>query len=213
MSVFVVAFEPTLHSFYTILTVTCCCMRWRAPIRVNSRGRATHTRAAGGYIGEGGQQEMADSLRDHVNTCDYPACVATRKLENNGPRLTLGKGRHCELAVLAAAGPGGMTDGEIVAARRAYAEHLGVSLDGLTTGEIANAPFAIHARHAAEGNVKGVEDAQWPINLGTAGDKDPQPGRRIVRPLRAALVNRYRHARKGLVDSGVSAQVKTPAGC
>jgi hypothetical protein len=82
--------------------------------------------------------------------------------------MTLGKGCHCELAVLAAAGPGGMTDGEIVAARRAYAEHLGVSLDGRTTGEIANAAYAIHARHAAEGNVTGVEGAEFPINIGTA---------------------------------------------
>jgi hypothetical protein len=111
---------------------------------------------------------MANPHRDHVNTCDHPGCLATRKLETSGARLTLGKGRHCELAVLAAAGPDGMTDGEIVAARRAYAEHLGVSLDGLTTGEIANAPYPVHARHAAEGNLKGVEDAKWPINLGTA---------------------------------------------
>jgi hypothetical protein len=56
--------------------------------------------------------------------------------------LVLGKGRHCELAVLAAAGSAGMTDAEIVPARRAYAKHLGVPLEGRTTGEIANAPYA-----------------------------------------------------------------------
>lgn len=100
-------------------------------------------------------------LRDHVDTCNHPACVATRKLEGNGARLTLGKGRHCERAVLAAAGAGGMTDGEIVAERRAYAEHLGVSLDGNTTGEIANAAYAIHARHAADGNVTEPARALW----------------------------------------------------
>ncbi len=54
---------------------------------------------------------MTNPLRDHVNTCNDPACAATRNLEANGARMTLGKGRHCELAVLAAAGPGGMTGG------------------------------------------------------------------------------------------------------
>jgi hypothetical protein len=32
-------------------------------------------------------------------------------------------------------------DADLVAARRAYAEHLGASLEGRTTGEIANAPY------------------------------------------------------------------------
>ncbi len=111
---------------------------------------------------------MTNTLRDHVNTCGHAACVATRKLEAGGAVLTLGKGRHCEIAALAAAGTAGLTDKDLVAARRAYAEHLGVSLDGNTTGEVANAAHAIHARHAAEGNVKGMDDAKWPINLGTA---------------------------------------------
>jgi hypothetical protein len=111
---------------------------------------------------------MTISLRDHVKTCRHPACVATRKLQVNGARLVLGKGRHCELAVLAAAGTAGMMDGDLVAARRAYAEHLGASLEGRTTGEIANAEYAIHARHAAEGNVVGMPDAVHPIPLGTA---------------------------------------------
>jgi hypothetical protein len=78
------------------------------------------------------------------------------------------EGRHCEFAVLAAAGPAGVMDADIVAARRAYAKHLGVSLEGRTTGEIANAEYAIHARHAADGNVAGMPDAVHPIPLGTA---------------------------------------------
>jgi hypothetical protein len=111
---------------------------------------------------------MASSLRDHVKTCRHSACVATRKLQANGANLVLGKGHHCELAVLAAAGSADMTDADLVAARRAYAKHLGVSLEGRTTGEIANAEYAIHARHAADGNVVGMPDAVHPIPLGAA---------------------------------------------
>jgi hypothetical protein len=61
-----------------------------------------------------------------------------------------------------------MTDADIVAARRSYAAHLGVSLQGRTTGDIANATYAIHARHAAEGNVEGMTDAVHSIPLGKA---------------------------------------------
>lgn len=104
---------------------------------------------------------MTNTLRDHVNTCDHPACAATRKLEANGARLTLARGRHCEMAVLAAAGSVGMTDGEIVTARRAYAEHLGKSLGGRSSGEIANPNYAIHARHAADGNVTEPARPLW----------------------------------------------------
>ena len=111
---------------------------------------------------------MTNSLREHVDTCDHPACVATRKLQGNGANLILGKGRHCELAVLAAAGPEGMTDQSLVEGRRAYAAHLGVSLGGRTDGSVADAPHAVHALHAAGGNVSGVEDAKHPINLGNA---------------------------------------------
>jgi hypothetical protein len=61
-----------------------------------------------------------------------------------------------------------MTDADIVTERRKYAKHLLVSLDGRTTGDIANAPHAIHARHASEGNIVGMPDAKYPIPLGTA---------------------------------------------
>ena len=111
---------------------------------------------------------MTRSLRDHVDTCDHPACAATRKLFANGANLMLGKGRHCEFAALAAAGPAGITDAELVAARRRYAEHLSSSLEGRTDGTIANAERAIHARHAADGNLVGHADAKDPIPLGTA---------------------------------------------
>jgi hypothetical protein len=108
------------------------------------------------------------ALHEHVSRCSDPACVATRRLHANGARLILGKGRHCELAVLAAGGSAGMIDAEIVSARRAYATHLGVSLDGRSTGSVADADYAIHARHAADGNVEGEADADQPIPLGSA---------------------------------------------
>lgn len=111
---------------------------------------------------------MGDSLREHVQTCADPACVATRKLLDHGANLVLGKGRHCEFAVLAAAGEAGLTDPEIVERRRAYAAHLGVALEGRTDGLIANADYAIHARHAADGNVTGNPNAVDSINLGSA---------------------------------------------
>ena len=107
-------------------------------------------------------------LREHVDNCSHPACVATRKLEENGANLILGKGRHCEIAVLAAAGDEGLSDEEIVRERRAYADHLSVTLDGRTDATIADAPHAVHARHAAEGNINDEEDAKSPIRLGSA---------------------------------------------
>lgn len=108
------------------------------------------------------------SLKDHVQQCDQPACVATRRLLASGARLQLGKGRHCEIAVLAAAGDAGLTDQEIVTARRAYADHLGVTLEGRSDASIADADYGIHAQHAADGNVTGLPDAVYPINLGSA---------------------------------------------
>lgn len=119
---------------------------------------------------------MANRLRDHVSTCSHIACVATRRLAKNGARLVLGKGRHCELAVLAAAGPSGISDAELVAGRRAYAKHLGVTLEGISTGEIADADTARHARHAADGNLVGLPNPVHAIPLGSARVKrTPSP--------------------------------------
>lgn len=113
-------------------------------------------------------------LQDHIfgtrtiKACTHPACVATRKLEQHGANLRFGQGRHCELAVLAAAGDAGMLDADLVAGRRAYAKHLGVTLDGLTTAVVADAEYAIHARWAAKGNTVGNPNAKHAIPLGTA---------------------------------------------
>jgi hypothetical protein len=105
------------------------------------------------------------NLLQHIETCDDPGCVATLKLREKGARgLQLGKGRHCELAVLAAAGDVGMLDEKLVKARRKYAEHLGVNL----IGPIANSDWANHAWWAAQGNIRGLPNAKNPIPLGTA---------------------------------------------
>jgi hypothetical protein len=61
-----------------------------------------------------------------------------------------------------------MLDSALVDARRDYAAHLGVTLDGISTGAVADAEHAVHARHAAEGNVVSNPHAKHPIPLGTA---------------------------------------------
>ena len=108
-----------------------------------------------------------ESVGEHVRRCAHPACQAPRKLRDRGARLVLGKGRHCELAVLAATGAAGLADSEIVSARRQYARHLGVSLSGRTNASVADANYAIHAKHAVAGDVDGEADAIHSIPLGS----------------------------------------------
>ena len=64
---------------------------------------------------------------EHAKNCSNPACMADAKLRAYGARLRPGKGRHCELLMLAAAGADGLSDVELVLGRRAQAEHLGVT--------------------------------------------------------------------------------------
>ncbi len=101
-------------------------------------------------------------ISEHIQNCSDLRCAATRRLRRLGARLILGMGRHCEIAVLAAAGVRGLLDEELVIGRRAYAEHLGVTL----RGPIQDANTAVHARHAADGHVTGAPGARQPINLG-----------------------------------------------
>jgi hypothetical protein len=68
-------------------------------------------------------------LDEHV-TCLDPRCVAARWLYEMGANLRPGQARFCELAVLAAAGVRGATDGELILGRRSFAKHLGVRVDG-----------------------------------------------------------------------------------
>jgi len=78
-----------------------------------------------------------------------------------GARLVLGKGRHCEIAAVAAAGSEGLAASDVVEARRAYAKHLGVSLGG----KVSNGPTANHVEHALENHSRN-SDAKSRICLG-----------------------------------------------
>jgi transcriptional regulator with XRE-family HTH domain len=110
-------------------------------------------------MSSGSSGPSTKDLQEHMSNCQHPECVATRKLQAHGARLMLGKARHLEIAALAAAGDQGKSDGDLVQARRDYAEHLGVNLEG----PIADAETAVHASWAAKGpNVKD------PIHLGSA---------------------------------------------
>lgn len=102
-------------------------------------------------------------LREHVSACTDPACQATKKLLQLGAVLRLGRGRHCEIAVVAAAGNRGLEEHEIVAARRRYAQHLGLKL----LGPVQDADAPIHVHHAIE-NTPRNPAARSAINLGKA---------------------------------------------
>ena len=98
-----------------------------------------------------------DDVERFVWHCPCSRCDASRRLHNTGARLRAGWGRHCELAALAATN-GWINDRELVNARRQYAVHLDVVL-GTTSGDVADADFAIHARHVATGHFVGNDNA------------------------------------------------------
>ena len=111
---------------------------------------------------------MTSSLRDHVKTCRHPACIATRKLQASGANLVLGKGRHCEFAVLAAAGTAGI-DGR---GHRRGTTSIRKTPWSFVGGEDHRGnrerPLCNPSGHAADGNVTGMADAVHPIPLGSA---------------------------------------------
>src|SRR4051812_13547735 len=113
-------------------------------------------------------EDTMPPLRMVHAACQHPACQATRALERVGARLVWGKGRHCEIAAVAAAGPHGLLPHEVVEARRAYARHLGVDLRAdVPTGDIADSDEPIHVEHALT-NFRGAPTPTHPINLGRA---------------------------------------------
>lgn len=79
-------------------------------------------------------------------------------------------GRHCEIAMVAASGPKGLTSDETVAARREYSTHLRPYGAKMLAGPIADADWAIHIHWAIQ-NYLGNPDAQHPIPLGRARAK------------------------------------------
>jgi hypothetical protein len=86
-------------------------------------------------------------------------------MDHAGANLILGKGRHCEIAVVAAASPPGLLAAEVVPLRRHYAVHLGVSHSGTTQ----DSDEPIHIENAIE-NYKGRHGAPENriVNLGRA---------------------------------------------
>ena len=104
-----------------------------------------------------------NQIQEHILGCDHSGCRATRRLQDAGARLVLGKGRHCEIAVIAAAGQDGMDARDVVTARRAYAAHLGIELGG----DVSDGPTPNHIHHAIE-HPSHKPNARSPINLGDA---------------------------------------------
>lgn len=96
-----------------------------------------------------------DPIDRFIECCPCPECAGSRALDSVGANLQRGWGRHCELSALAAA-PAGLSDAALVAARRRYAKHLDVVL-GVSSGDVADADYAIHARHVATGHFIGAE--------------------------------------------------------
>lgn len=76
------------------------------------------------------------SLEAFIEACGCAPCRAlTSLIQDAGAPLRISvknTGRMCEFAVVAAAGLGGLTAREVVQGRRAYAEHLGVQMEGTT---------------------------------------------------------------------------------
>ncbi len=92
-------------------------------------------------------------------TCEHPGCSAFRRLVAAGAKMRLRTGRGCELAMLAAAGPSGLSDVELVALRKQLLSHHKIKL----VGSIANNAHAIHADWAAHG-----ESVPNPVRPGRA---------------------------------------------
>ncbi|MEH6367917.1 MULTISPECIES: hypothetical protein [Pseudomonas] len=109
---------------------------------------------------------MSD-LKQKIYECPCKQCRALyRLIEESGAKIRFSEvnaGRLCELAVVAAEGVDGMPEIAVVAARRLYAKHLGVSL----TGPTSNADYPAHIQWAVS-NSNHNPAAKNKINLGRA---------------------------------------------
>jgi hypothetical protein len=119
---------------------------------------------------------MTDLIRTNIPhtdaaTCTHPGCAAFRRLTSIGAHLNPipngvpphANGRACEIAMLAAAGTCGLSDPQLVFARRHLAVHVGRPMGGPDAQPIADHRHAVHADHAAQG-----PDVANPIILGRA---------------------------------------------
>lgn len=99
--------------------------------------------------------------------CQHPACQATIRLLDHGAGLWWGWGRQCELAVVAAAPPPGLTPDEVVEQRRRYAAHLGVDLrDRTLNGDMADSDAPDHVRNAVNNYVGAPGANRNAVNTG-----------------------------------------------
>jgi hypothetical protein len=120
-----------------------------------------------------------NDLLEVIKACTCAPCRALISIRAEaGANILVSRtntGRMCELAVVAAAGPNGLTANEVVTRREAYAGHLGVEL---TRTSVENrTPYVIewalkHSNHSPP-NQKRHE----PVNLGRAHASKHSDGR------------------------------------
>jgi hypothetical protein len=108
-----------------------------------------------------------NDLEHKIYECECKPCCALRRLiDECGADFRISEtkaGRLCELAVVAAEGVDGIFESDVVAARRSYAQHLGVKL----TGSTSNAEDPTHIAWAVK-NSNHNPTAKNRINLGSA---------------------------------------------
>ena len=110
---------------------------------------------------------MKNELKLRIYQCNCQRCSAVVWLaEQCRANLQFSKeraGRLCELAVVASTGANGMDEGTVVSARREFAKHLNVTLEG----PVSNAETPNHIEWAIS-NSNHNPHAKNPINLGSA---------------------------------------------
>ncbi len=134
-----------------------------------------------------------NELKDKIRSCNCKKCQAICALtEKAGADLRFSPkaaGRLCELAVVAAAGTGGIEGNKIPFERRKYAKHLGVELQGL----ISNMDWPGHIDWALK-NSNHNPNAKNRINIGSA--------EAIHRGTKYYLL--WMYSKKSLLDKGSS---------
>lgn len=119
---------------------------------------------------------VLNDLKTQIYSCECERCKALVWLiEQCDAQLLFSPtraGRLCELAVVAAAGDVGLPKELVVAERRAYADHLRITLSGPTS----DADEPVHIDWAIR-NSNHTPDATEQINLGRARASLDESGR------------------------------------
>ena len=113
-----------------------------------------------------------NDFKKKIYSCECNRCKAVVWLvEERGAKLQFSPsraGRLCELAVVAASGSEGILGADVVRERRAYAQHLGIQLNG----PISNASTPIHIHWALEHSNHQTKSGDR-INIGQARCRVP----------------------------------------